>query len=75
MSQAREPFATQVNAELLSAVRELAQQEGRPLQTLVEEALADLIEKRRSGGPRDRVMRAYLDSHEKDGELYQKLAK
>jgi hypothetical protein len=75
MSQVREKFATQVNSEILSAVRTLAQNEGRQLQALVDEALADLIEKRKNTKPRPHVMGAYLASHEKYSELYKKLAK
>ncbi len=75
MSQVREKFATQVNSEILSTVRTLAQKEGRQLQALVDEALADLIEKRKNTRPRSHVMAAYLASHEKYGELYKKLAK
>ena len=74
MSQLREKFATQVNSEILSAVRALALQEGRQLQALVDEAFADLIEKRRKATPRAHVMGAYLASHEKYGPLYKKLA-
>ncbi|WP_297495020.1 hypothetical protein [Acidocella sp.] len=44
------------------------------MQALVDEALADLIEKRRQGKPRDNVMAAYQASHEKFGTLYKKLA-
>jgi len=74
MSQAREKFATQVNSETLAAVRKLAQDEGRQLQALVDEALADLIEKHKNAKPRAHVMGAYLASHEKYGPLYKKLA-
>jgi len=74
MSQTREKFATQVNSEILSAIRALADKEGRQLQALVEEALADLIEKRKKATPRAHVMGAYLASHEKYGPLYKKLA-
>jgi len=74
MSQTREKFATQVNAEILSAVRTLAEKEGRQLQALVDEALADLIEKHKNAKPRAHVMAAYLASHEKYGPLYKKLA-
>ena len=70
----REKFATQVDAEILSAVRSLARDEGRQLQVLVDEALADLIEKRRQGRPRTNVMAAYQASHERYGPLYKKLA-
>ena len=75
MPKTREKFATQVNAELLSSIRAIAEQEGRQLQALVDEALADLIEKRKHGRPRPQVMAAYLASHDKYGELYEKLAK
>ena len=73
-SQTREKFATQVNSGILAAVRDLAQREGRPLQILVEEALTDLIEKRKHGKPRANMMAAYQASHEKFGTLYKKLA-
>ncbi|MEZ5848068.1 MAG: hypothetical protein R3C70_15070 [Geminicoccaceae bacterium] len=71
---AREKFATQVDSELLSAVRGLARSEGRQIQALVDEAFADLIEKRRQDRPRAHVMNAYRASHEPYGPLYKKLA-
>ena len=74
MSQTREKFATQVNSEILASVRSLADKEGRQLQALVDEALADLVEKRKKANPRPHVMGAYLASHEKYGPLYKKLA-
>jgi hypothetical protein len=74
MSQTREKFATQVNSEILVEVRKLARKEGRQLQALVDEALADLIEKRKQAKPRAHVMGAYLASLEKYGPLYKKLA-
>ena len=70
----RKKFATQVNSEILSALRGLADKEGRQVQVLVEEALADLIEKRKRGSPRTHVMAAYLASHDKYAPLYKKLA-
>ena len=74
MARTREKFATQVSSEILSAVRSLAEKEGRQLQALVDEALADLIEKRKKSAPRAHVMGAYLASHEKYAPLYKKLA-
>ena len=74
MVQTREKFATQVNSQILSTVRAIAQTEGRQLQSLVDEALADLIEKHQNAKPRPHVMGAYLASHEKYGSLYKKLA-
>ena len=69
-ARTRDRFATRVDAEILSAVRSLAQGEGRQLQALVDEALAGLIEKRRQGRPRAKVMAACQASHEKFGGLY-----
>lgn len=74
MSQTREKFATQVNSEILTAVRTLAQNEGRQLQALVDEAFADLIEKHKNARPRSHVMGTYIASHDKYGPLYKKLA-
>jgi hypothetical protein len=74
MSQRRKKFATQVNSEILSAIRALAETEGRQLQALVDEAFADLIEKRKNTKPRPLVMSAYLASLEKYNALYTKLA-
>jgi hypothetical protein len=74
MAQAREKFATQVDARVLRKVRKLAEQEGRQLQVLVEEALIDLIDKRQGVKPRTSVMAAYLASIERFGPLYKKLA-
>jgi hypothetical protein len=73
MSQSREKFA-QVDSQILATVRNLAQQEGRQLQALIDEALSDLIEKHKNAWPRPHVMGAYLASHEKYGSLYKKLA-
>ena len=72
--QTREKFATQVNSQILGEVRSLAQTEGRQLQALVDEALADLIEKRKQAKPRANVMAAYQTSHATYAPLYKKLA-
>jgi hypothetical protein len=74
MATTREKFATQVNAKTLAAVRRLAEKEGRQLQALVDEALTDLLDKRKLGRPRAHVMDAYHRSHARYGELYKKLA-
>lgn len=66
----REKFATQVHSQILAAIRGLALSEGRQLQVLVEEALSDLIEKRKNARPPAAVMDPYLASHERYAELY-----
>ena len=72
--QTREKFATQVDAQILTEIRSLARSEGRQIQALVDEALSDLLEKRRQERPRPHAMAAYQASHEKFGDLYKKLA-
>ncbi len=74
MPGSRQKFATQVNSKVIAQVRTLARKEGRQLQVLVDEALVDLIEKRKRTRPRAHVMAAYQASVEKYGPLYQKLA-
>jgi hypothetical protein len=49
---------TQLDAERLSAVRTLARIEGLDLPALMDEALAELMEKRRQVHPRTHVMDA-----------------
>ena len=72
---AREKFATQIDGQLLADLRNLARDEGRQIQALVEEALAILIEERRRSKARPHVMAAYQASHAQFGPLYEKLAK
>jgi len=74
MPATREKFATQVNSEILSEIRRIAEKEGRQLQALVDEALADLIEKRKSGKPRPHVMGTFHASLERYSSVYKKLA-
>jgi predicted transcriptional regulator len=45
MFRMRETLSTRLDAHLLRKLRALAKHEGRQLQDLVEEALADLIDK------------------------------
>lgn len=73
-TQTREKFATQVDAQILTEIRSLARSEGRQIQALVDEALSDLLEKRRQERPRPHAMAAYQASHERFGDLYKKLA-
>lgn len=70
----RKKFATQVDPDILDAVRGIARDEGRQVQALVDEALADLVEKRRLGRPRKHVMVAYRSSIYRFGNAYKKLA-
>ena len=72
--QAREKFATQVNSEIPNIGGNQNAPKRLQLQVLFDEALADLIEKRKQNRPRANVMAVYQASHEKFGPLYKKLA-
>lgn len=70
----REKFATQVDSDLLTEVRNLARKEGRQIQSLVDEAFAELLESRRGTKPSARVMAAYEESLKRYDAVYKKLA-
>jgi hypothetical protein len=75
MPAAREKFATQVDGEVLAAIRKIAKDEGRQLQAVVEEALNAHIEQRARSRPREHVLAAYKSSIPRYAALYKKLAK
>ena len=75
MSGSREALATRVDSEILAGIKALAKAEGRDLDMLIEEALGDLLEKRRGGQGRPHVMAAHRQSHERYASLYAELAK
>ena len=56
MTILHEKFATQVNADILAALRSLAQIEGKQIQKLIKETLSDLLEKHKREPPRPHVM-------------------
>jgi hypothetical protein len=75
MSSAREKFSTQVTPETLEAVRQIARAEGRQLQSIVDEALADVVAKHKHlRGSQPHAIAAYRTSHGPLGALYRKLA-
>ena len=76
MSIVREKFATQVESALLESVRNLAKAEGRQIQAVVEDALREHLDAKKStkGRGREQVMAAYLESTERFSGLYEKLA-
>ena len=73
MAATKQPFATEVDHDLLEGVRALANAERRPIDALVDEAFTDLLAKHQQ--PRAHVVSAYQESHARFGALYEKLAK
>jgi len=74
LTLAQETTAPQINPEYLSALHGLAQQEGCAVQTLVDQALSDLLAKHRQDTRHARFMAAYEESLERYDFLYKKLA-
>ena len=76
MALQREKFATQVDSDLLTEIRDLAQSEGRQIQAVVEDALrSHLVANNKTVHQgREHVMAAYLKSTDRFSGLYKKLA-
>ncbi|MCY3852452.1 MAG: ribbon-helix-helix protein, CopG family [Gammaproteobacteria bacterium] len=72
MSSFRVKFSTKIDSALLDEVRALAKEEGRQIQAIIEEALENLLEDRRQGKVRPRIMRVYRTSHARFSSLYRK---
>ncbi|MBT4879605.1 MAG: hypothetical protein HOI80_05565 [Alphaproteobacteria bacterium] len=74
METRKEKFASQADPTLLATVRQLAKEEGRQLQGLLDEALRDYIAKREGKNPRKDVLKALAESVSEFDSLYKKLA-
>lgn len=75
MSLTKEKFSSQLDAELLAAVRQFAQINGRQLQSVLEQALAEYLDRHLTDRPRSHVMEALGMSMNEFDALYQELAK
>ena len=51
MALQREKFSTQADPVLLAEIRQIAALEGRQFQSVMEDAMRDFIERRKSGKP------------------------
>ena len=74
MSAAKEKFSSQADAEVLAEFKRIASVEGRQLQSLLDEAMRDFIEKKKTGKARRHVMDAMDESLKVHDKLYEKLA-
>ena len=71
----REKFSSQAAPEVLAALRQIAQSQGRQFQAVLDEALRDYIERQRREQPRRHVMAAFASSLQEFDSLYRELAK
>ncbi|MCD8504280.1 MAG: hypothetical protein LRY56_01570 [Burkholderiaceae bacterium] len=72
---ALQKFSSQADPQVLSALREIADQQGRHFQAVLDEALRDYIERHQKDKPRRHVMAALAASVNEFDELYRELAK
>jgi len=75
MAKPREKFSSQADPELLAALREAAQGEGRQFQAVLEDAMRDYVERGAKDRPRRHVLQALGESLEDFDDLYRELAK
>lgn len=74
MSSTRQKFASQAPPDLLEEVRAIALEDGRQLQSVIEDALRAYVQDRRQRQPRREVLAHLQASVLEHRELYQRLA-
>ncbi|MBS0423215.1 MAG: hypothetical protein JSR71_02020 [Proteobacteria bacterium] len=72
---AHKKFSSQAAPEVLTALRKIAESEGRPIQEILDEALREYIERKEKGQPRRQAMDAFAQSLNEFDQLYRELAK
>jgi hypothetical protein len=75
MAAKLEKFATQLESEVLAALKKYSEQEGRKIQSVVNSALKQYLGAQGKPQARQHVMDAYLKSTEQFDGLYKELAK
>lgn len=74
-STVREKFSSQAAPEVLAALREIAETQGRQFQAVLDEALRDYIDRQQKSRPRQHVMASFAASLDEFDSLYRELAK
>lgn len=68
-------FSSQAAPEVLSALRQIADSQGRQFQAVLDEALRDYIDRQQKAHPRRHVMASFASSLDEFDTLYGELAK
>lgn len=71
----REKFSSQAAAEVLTAMRQIAERQGHQFQAVLDEALRDYIDRQQQQHVRRHVMTAFAASLDEFDDLYRELAK
>jgi predicted transcriptional regulator len=75
MSAVRQKFSSQADPRLLGELRAIAHEEGRQFQAVLEQAVREFVERKRSATPRAQVMAHFQASVEKNRRLGELLAR
>ena len=75
MVATREKFSSQASPDLLAALRQVARDEGRHFQAVLEDAMQEYLDNKARGKVRPEVMAHYRASVERHRRLYELLAK
>jgi len=68
-------FSSQAAPEVLSALRQIAESQGRQFQSVLDEALRDYIDRQQKDRPRRHVMASFAASVGEFDALYRELAR
>jgi predicted transcriptional regulator len=71
----REKFSSQAAPDVLAALRQLAESQGRQFQAVLDEAMRDYLDRHQADKPRRHVMASFATSLEEFDSLYRELAK
>ena len=71
----REKFSSQAAPDVLAALRQIADSQGRQFQAVLDEALRDYIDRQQKERPRRHVISSFASSLEEFDNLYRELAK
>ncbi|OIQ81280.1 hypothetical protein GALL_369500 [mine drainage metagenome] len=71
----REKFSSQAAPDVLAALRQIAEVQGRQFQSVLDDALRDYIDRQQKDRPRRHVMASFASGIEEFDSLYRELAK
>lgn len=71
----REKFSSQAAPDVLAALRQIAESQGRQFQAVLDDALRDYIDRQQKERPRRHVMASFASSLDEFDTLYRELAK
>ena len=70
----KQKFSSQLDADLLAEIRTISAEEGRQLQSVLDEALTEWLERKRGLRPRPEVIAHLKDSMARNRSLFRRLA-